>query len=418
MPGAVIDGDNGPVTTTATGKRLLHRLLDPVGALPPLTWRGQLFDIAVALALTLTAVAVTGGATLGEPRPPGPFVPFEPHRPGWALLTLAVVAPLTVRRRWPLATLSIVLATTPLVAGVEAALRLSFYACVIAAYTAAVYSPYRIPALAGLPVAVVLHANLQNGPPAVPAEFVPFLILAPVAVAADGLRRWRRRAGDEHARHAALERQQAEELRRAAGDERARIARELHDVVTHNVSMMIIQAGAARKIMDAQPAQAREALLSIEAGGRAAMTELRHVMGLLAVDGTGTDLAPQPGLDRLPALVAHLARGGIDVTLATTGRPRPVPDGVGLAAYRVAQEALTNTVTHAAGAAAQVRVDYADDGLRIEVVDTGGAETGAGTGRGLLGLRERVAVYGGALHAGPRLTGGWRVDARIPWEEP
>jgi signal transduction histidine kinase len=214
-------------------------------------------------------------------------------------------------------------------------------------------------------------------------------------------------------------------LGRATEQERARIARELHDVVTHNVSMMVIQAGAARKVVDTTPDQAREALLAIEAGGRAAMTELRHVMGLLTMDSDGpdpagtTDLMPQPGLDGLPTLIARVRHTGIPVELTTSGRPRPVPPGVELAAYRVVQEALTNTVKHAAGATATVLVEYGADQLRVEVTDTGGAShspAGTGNGRGLIGLRERLAVYGGTLRTGPRLRGGYRVDARIPLE--
>jgi signal transduction histidine kinase len=203
---------------------------------------------------------------------------------------------------------------------------------------------------------------------------------------------------------------------------------ELHDVVTQNVSVMVVQAGAARKVMDTAPEQTREALLAIEAGGRAAMTELRHVMGLLTMDSAGpdpagaADLAPQPGLDRLDALVGRLADSGVPVTLTRSGQPRPVPAGVELAAYRVVQEALTNTVKHAAGASATVRVEYATDHLRVQVTDTGGAPgapgapAATGGGHGLIGLRERLAVYGGTLLAGPRLTGGYRVDARIPLE--
>ncbi|BCY10315.1 sensor histidine kinase [Actinoplanes sp. L3-i22] len=385
----------------------MNGLLRRSGSLPPLSWRGQVFD--VLLAVTLLGAAVLAGSgdapqPQQTPRVAGPlFPPIEQHQSGWVLVL--VVVPLCVRRRYPLAGLAAVLATAPFVAGNDAALRVSFYACVIAAYTAAVYSPYRIPALAGLGAGAVLYAGLQDGAPTVPPEVVPVLVLGALAVAADGLRRWRLRAG-----------QRAVALRHAAEHERARIARELHDVVTHHVSMMIIQAGAARKVLDGAPEQAREALLAIEAGGRAAMTELRHVMGLLAPDDTG-DLAPQPGLDRLDALVDRLSGSGVPVTLTRTGRPRPMPAGVELAAYRVVQEALTNTVKHAAGASAAVVVDYGPDQLRVRVTDTGGAPRGpAGAGRGLIGLRERLAVYGGTLHSGPRPAGGYRVDARIPVE--
>ncbi|WP_241825068.1 sensor histidine kinase [Micromonospora sp. CB01531] len=252
-------------------------------------------------------------------------------------------------------------------------------------------------------------------------------MLIPIAIATDGLRRWRRRAEEERARTAALQRERQEALRHAAEQERARIARELHDVVTHNVSMMVIQAGAARRVMAADQEQAREALLAVEAGGRAAMSELRHVMGLLTMNADGADpagsadLAPQPGLDRLDALVAGVRVSGVPVQLRVAGQPRPVPEGIQLAAYRVVQEALTNTVKYAAGASATVVVDYHADHLRVEVVNGSGAPRGpaaTGSGRGLIGLRERLAVYGGTLLAGPRPTGGYRVRAQIPLEAP
>jgi signal transduction histidine kinase len=308
-------------------------------------------------------------------------------------------------------------------------LRLSFYVCVIAAYSAAVYSPYRVPALASLPVTALLMGELQQDAAepalggainAVPQGAVPFLILAPIAVAAWGLRTLRARADAEQARVAAMERESVEAVRRAAEEERARIARELHDVVTHNVSVMVIQAGAARKVLTASPEQAREALLSVEASGRAAMTELRHVMGLLTMDGGSPDLAPQPGMAELESLVGRVRDVGLPVELMVTGRPgAALPDGVDLAGYRVVQEALTNAVKHAAGASAVVRVDFRADRLSIEVTDTGGRRppsTDAGSGRGLIGLRERLALYGGTLHAGPRIRGGYRVAAVIPLE--
>ncbi|MFD0823393.1 sensor histidine kinase, partial [Micromonospora zhanjiangensis] len=215
---------------------------------------------------------------------------------------------------------------------------------------------------------------------------------------ANGRRAWRRRADEERARLAALEREQDEALRRAAGQERARIARELHDVVTHNVSMMVIQAGAARKVLDTGPDQAREALLAVEAGGRTALSELRHVMGLLTMNtdemdtGEPGDLVPQPGLDRLAALVAGVRDTGLPVELTVTGRSRPVSAGVGLAGYRVVQAALTNTVRHAPGASATVTVEYAADHLRIEVTDTGGTPAGPVVGSPLGSAVDRSAV--------------------------
>ncbi len=449
MPQARTVGENGLVMSVAVAGRLrdgVRLLLRPSGPLPRLSWRGQIFDVIVALGLGLAAILVGDEGDVERRSPvvvydpghpmqvpatpvPEPFLPIEHDQAGWTVvMLLVVVLPLVFRRRYPLVVLWIVLGTAPLVSDYDAALRLSFYACVIAAYTAAVYSPYRVPALASLPVAAFLYTQIrEEAVPTVPDDAVPFLILIPIAVAADGLRRWKRRADEGRAQLSILEREQAEALRRAAERERARIARELHDVVTHNVSVMVIQAGAARKVMDANPDQAREALLAVEAGGRAAMAELRHVMGLLTMDSDGpdpaatTDLTPQPGLDRMEALVQRVRDTGIPVELTVAGQPRPLLPGVELTAYRVVQEALTNTVKHAAGATATVLIEYGIDQLRVEVTDTGGtpgASAATGNGHGLIGLRERLAVYGGTLHTGRRLSGGYRVKALVPLEAP
>ncbi|MGI5152063.1 sensor histidine kinase [Plantactinospora sp. CA-294935] len=459
-------GKNDLVMKGAMAGRLwawLRLLLEPSGPLPTLSWRGRAFDVVVALGLLLAAIVEGdsqdrehGGPSvsfdnqdLAEPIPPldqippldpdppraprrpmpDPFLPIEDYEIGSTVVMLVVVVlPLVLRRRYPLAVLWAVLVTAPLASDYNAALRVSFYACVIAAYTAAVYSPYRVPALASLPVAAFLYTQIrESAVPTVPDNAVPFLILIPIVLAANGLRRWKRRADEDRARLSRLEHEQAEALRRAAEHERARIARELHDVVTHNVSVMVIQAGAARKVMRTSPDQAHDALLSVEAGGRAAMAELRHVMGLLTMDSDGGDpagtggLTPQPGLDRLEALVQRVRDAGTAVELTVSGQPRPLLPGIELTAYRVVQEALTNTVKHATGATATVLVEYGTEQLRVEATDTGGTPgvaAGTGNGHGLIGLRERLAVYGGTLRAGPRLRGGYRVTARIPLEAP
>jgi len=209
----------------------------------------------------------------------------------------------------------------------------------------------------------------------------------------------------------------------AVDSERDRIARELHDIVSHNVSLMVIQAGAARQVVVGAPHDATDALLAVEASGRAAMTELRNLLGLLAPDGTGEDdLLPQPGMSRLEELVDRVAFAGLPVELKVEGEQRPLAPGLDLTAYRVIQEALTNALKHAPGAHASVNVRYTDRYLRLEVLNTGPsiltgqvpvARSGI-NGRGLLGLRERVAVFGGQLDARRRLGGGFRVRARIP----
>ncbi|WP_372346102.1 sensor histidine kinase [Streptomyces sp. KL116D] len=411
---------------------------------PPLrpTRRAWQFDVLVALVLAVVTVYYgidnAGNVVVREIAPGVAVVVPRPSGPGGlaAMTALAAVASgaLALRRRCPLAVLGVVTAAT--LATPQSVMRLTFYAFVIAVYSAAVHSPYRVAALTALSVSVLLVGTAGNSvTPIVPNEYIALLILVPMAMAAVGLRTWKLRTDEGRSRLSALEREQAAALRRAVEHERARIARELHDVVTHNVSVMVIQAGAARKIMKSSPEQAGEALLAVEAGGRAAMTELRHVMGLLTLpdedardvgadDGASVadpvvELAPQPGLDQLESLVGRVRATGLKVALTVTGPPRPLPPGLELAAYRVVQEALTNTVKHAVGADAAVTVDYGARRLRVEVTDTGGRPgAGTGGGRGLIGLRERLGVYDGTLHTGRRLTGGYRVEALIPLETP
>ncbi|WP_344467882.1 sensor histidine kinase [Kitasatospora kazusensis] len=250
-----------------------------------------------------------------------------------------------------------------------------------------------------------------------------------------------------------LEKERESAARSAVEAERARIAEELHDVVSHNVSLMVVQAGAAREVLPTMPGAAEAALLAVEGAGRDAMTELRHLLGLLAPaqDGgddraDGSELSPQPSLSRLSPLIDRIAFAGLPVEVRISGEPRALPAGIDLTAYRIVQEALTNALKHGDGGKAEVTVRYADHYLRVEVLNSGpsvlsstpsapaarteragradgraaerAAGRGDGAGRGLLGLRERVAVYGGDLDAQRRLGGGYRVRARIPLDRP
>ena len=216
--------------------------------------------------------------------------------------------------------------------------------------------------------------------------------------------------------------------------ERARIASELHDIVSHNVSLMVVQAGAAREVLATMPEEAAAAMGAVEAAGRDAMTELRHLLGLLAPAADGSEepepegFSPQPSLSRLSPLIDRFAFAGLPVEVRISGEPRPLPGGIDVTAYRIVQEALTNALKHGEGVTAEVTVRYADHYLRVEVLNSGpsvlsGSSAPApkqadGAGRGLLGLRERVAVYGGDLDARRRLGGGFRVRARIPLDRP
>nr|WP_245652937.1 histidine kinase [Herbidospora sakaeratensis] len=388
-------------------------------------------DVVVALVLTFVVLAVakdlTGSAEYlslrpeSDPLPPPlPVLPEVPDGSGPApgspppLVLVALTAlPLAVRRRFPLATCWVVLAAA--LATQAAATWITVLTCAVATYGAVVHGRNRVLAMGGLVLAAVLAGVAFRDVAPAPSWMGPFVVLLGVGVAASFV-----------GRLAELRRAQEEATRRAVAEERSRIAAELHDVVTHNVSVMVIQAGAARKVVDVEPELSKEALLAIESGGRAAMAELRHVMGLLAgpggdrLDGPADGLEPQPGLDRLDALVDGVRAAGVPVR-TEVAPPGPLPPGVDLAAYRVVQEALTNTLKHAPGAAASVRIGGDAEWLEIEVTDTGGTRGGgprAPGGRGLMGLRERLAVYGGTLEAGRTVDGGFRLAARVPWGTP
>jgi signal transduction histidine kinase len=222
------------------------------------------------------------------------------------------------------------------------------------------------------------------------------------------------RARDQRA--AALEREREERERAAASEERQRIARELHDVVAHGVVLMVLQAQGARRILDQDPERARAALGAIEETGQHALGELRRSLGLVRDRGAGSELQPQPGLADLATLVEEMREVGLQVELRIEGPPRPLADAVDRSAYRIVQEALTNTVKHAGLVSTRVTITYASDDLRVEITDDGPGPParGDGAGHGLAGMRERVRLYGGELdaHAGERR--GFVVRARIP----
>ena len=397
--------------------------------------------------------------------------------PAAGILVSAVLttAPLAFRRIYPITAFCVILGAV--IGSSGHGTTITFAAAIFAAYSAVAYSPYRRAALLSvLAGAVIVTAAYPNTTPPVPERFTAMLILIPTVAVGIAIRVWRRRAGESAER---LRRAQAEheaETRRAVELERARIASEMHDVVTHNVSVMVVQAGAARRVLDSSPGEAREALLAVEASGRTAMTELRHLLGLLAPSGDAEPgpaavaaqqapvaaeagdaaLTPQPGVARIPALLARVRGAGMPVELSVdappgasevsgaSGAPQALPPGIDLAAFRVVQEGLTNVLKHAGPARTTVRLQYRPQDLLVTVSDDGpppgsapaaaagpgagarpGVVPGAGAGpgpgsvpggRGLIGLRERIAVYGGELDAGPRPGGGWRLAARIPLE--
>ena len=415
----------------------------------PSGW-GLTLDAAVAVGLAAAAVAEVAvrADELRTALPGAGIVVTTAAHASAAVLACAALTglPLAARRLAPITVWLVVVAAAVALQN-TAVPPVAFGSAVLAAYSAVAHSRYR-----NLAVGVVLVVTLgitvtfANTLPRFPGRLSALFAIIPALAAGLGLRELRRRLRDSAARLSdsaqRLERAQAEHeaaTRRAIAAERSRIAAELHDVVTHNVSVMVVQAGAARTVLASAPGDAAEALLAVEASGRTALAELRNLLGLLSPpnDGAAAELRPQPGLGELDALVARVSAAGLPVDLQVTGTPRALPPGADLAAYRVAQEALTNVLRHAGRAAASVLVQWGeklvitvtDDGrggpaprqnlIQVaagadlaSVVSRGGVDAAAG--RGLLGLRERLSLYGGELDAGPRAGGGWQVRAVMP----
>jgi signal transduction histidine kinase len=267
--------------------------------------------------------------------------------------------------------------------------------------------PRRFALGAALLVIPTLVARAFGGGPSGSIEFVVIALIVMLLV------RRGIRGREERAELAEREREVA--AREAVVEERARIARELHDVVAHNVSMMVVQAGAERRVVDDANGSTREVLQTIEQIGRSALTEMRRLLGMLRSDADDP-LAPQPGLDDLPTLVGQVREAGLPVELHVDGERRELPVGIELSAYRIVQEALTNALKHAGKAHASVRVRYGADSLELEIVDDGAGARApvASGGHGLVGMRERVALYGGRLDAGRRPSGGFAVRVLLP----
>ena len=406
------------------------------------TARAISVDIVLAAAATV-ALLVTLGRTSADQQPGmvlgqgGPvYVATARGLAGWRtiLLATASTAPLALRRLCPMTAFWLILGAAAATPGYWETV-ITVIVVIAAAYSAVAYSRFRGAALLCVPASGMLVTAAFHGapPPRLTESGAAVLGLGAILMVGNAMHGWRRQAGDSQARLAGLQAEHEAATRRALELERARIAGELHDVVTHNVSVMIVQAGAARQVLAAAPDQARSAMLAVEASGRAAMTELRHLLGLLGPPGAADDgipgdgarasqdLRPQPGLRQLRSLVDRVAAAGLPVDLQIGDVPQGLPPGPDLAAFRVVQEGLTNVIKHAGRPRTNVSVDYRDGDLVVEVADAGpptliAGLTLPGAGRGLLGLRERMALYGGELAAGPGPDGGWLVRARIPAE--
>ena len=380
-----------------------RRLWDWLHGVPPLV-----SDSVLAVVLTVAAVVEFRLYHPGLSAAPG----LDTHMAGVLLFTL----PLVVRRRHPLVCTGLQIAGSALVLAQPP--YTAIFASVLGVYSLCVYGPTPWLAVGWILIGVI---SLQAGLPGVRMQVAPSLELLLVGTVAllGGLATRQRQAQarllQERAQRLERERDLASQI--AVAEERTRIARDLHDVVAHSVSLIVVQAGAARMVRG-QPPRAVEALRLVESSGRQALEELRHLVGLLGSDQE-PDLAPQPGLAQLETLAATVGSAGLTVRVRITGSRRELPPGLDLTAYRIVQEALTNTLKHAPGASAEVHVDFRNGELGVEVIDTGGRtkpiEAPAG-GHGLAGMRERVAVYRGRLETGPRAEGGFRVRALLPLE--
>jgi len=244
--------------------------------------------------------------------------------------------------------------------------------------------------------------------------FIPLrFVVAWVAGYALRERAERAEAAEERAVRAEREREAA--ARVAVAEERARIARELHDIVAHAVSVMVLQVGAVRHKLPDAPAEDRDALRAVERAGRTALAEMRRLLAAIRPDGDEAELLPQPGLDGLDSLLGEIGRAGLPVQLHVDGEPFPLPRGIDLSAYRIVQEGLTNALKHARASDADVTVRYRPDEVEIEVRDNGhGSAPSDGLGHGLVGVRERVKIYGGEMTAGSATGGGFVLSTRLP----
>ncbi|MBW8484970.1 sensor histidine kinase [Actinomadura parmotrematis] len=368
-----------------------------------------LAPVAVLMALEWPAATASGPAHVADPLP-------------YLGLSLLLLAPLVVRRRRPRTVFAVVavvafgqwLSGTPL--------AIADVAVLIAMYTVASCCTrwWGLAALLVTEAGCALEAARQY-----PGDWTrargPFLFLGVVAVGI-GLFGVYMRTRREHLaaleeRAARLERERDTEVRMARSAERARIARELHDVVAHNVSVIVVQADGAAFAIDTDPARAKQALAAISGTGRLALTEMRRLLGVLREADDSGPFAPQPGVEQLADLADQIRRAGLPVAVRVEGTPRELPEGLQLTVFRIVQEALTNALKHAGpDASAEVVLGYGGDAVAVRVADDGrgAAAVSDGRGHGLVGMRERAAVYGGEVTAGPRPGGGFEVAVRVP----
>ncbi|MEO7837393.1 MAG: sensor histidine kinase [Acidimicrobiales bacterium] len=373
--------------------------LDRLRRMPP--WR---IDVLLATCFVLAGMTTTNQAN----------AVYAP-RDGVAIgLILATTLPYYARRLAPLPVFAVSMTAV-------AALFVNGYpggalpmVIAVGAYTVGAYRPLREVVLAAAFMDLAFVAMvLADSPDFGGAEFVTSVAVFGATMLVGWTMQSRR------LRLEALEREQGEASRRAAADERLRIAQELHDVVAHSLGLIAVQAGVGMHVIDTDPAEARRALEHISRTSRSSLAEIRRMLGMVRSGEGSPSYAPTPGLADLPRLLHEVADAGLPVELMSAPGSDGVPAGVGLAAYRIVQEALTNTLRHAHARRATVLLDVEAGTLHVVVTDDGSGPNGGGrpSGHGLVGMRERVEVYGGSLEVGPGPDGGFRVDASLPYDE-
>src|SRR5262245_28928086 len=349
--------------------------------------------------------------------------PGSPTTPLWfSLSAIAVlVLPLFARRRFPFAAPAWYWILAAALTFIDAPLvTFPDSLNVVGIATAFLLGNLRDRRLAAIGLVIVtasIVTVVYNIPGPQPVSWLIFIPLRFVAgwVAGYALRERSEQAEAAEERAAQAERDREAAARIAVAEERARIARELHDIVAHAVSVMVLQVGAVRHRLPAASAEDREALRSVERAGRMALSEMRRLLAAMRSDGDGLELGPQPGLDGLDSLLDEVGRAGLPVELHVDGEPFPLPRGIDLSAYRIVQEGLTNALKHAQASDANVTVRYRPDQVEIEVRDNGAGGTATdGLGHGLVGVRERVKIYGGEMSAGTPPEGGFVLSTRLP----
>ena len=376
--------------------------------------RSLVADLLLAAGLTaLSVLSAHGDAARGA------------HVPALTYpLMLGFLPAIALRRRWPGTTFTLMALAQAGLVVLRAQPSANVLAWLVAPYSAAAYCTRRVQLIIAASAAFALvllglplgHAWAQRG------EAIELIVIAAGAWIAGTVVRSRRAAADEMLQRARrLEYEREEHAQQVIAQERLRIARELHDIVAHKLSIVVVHAQAAQRVAD--PARATELMATVEETGRGALEEMRRLLGVLrpASDEPDTSPAqPQPGLAVLDSLVDEVRAAGLPVTMTLSGQPVPLPDALDLSAYRIVQEALTNVLKHAGPARASVHVQYAEDRIEVTVADDGNGAPAAvpGSGHGLTGMRERAKLLGGALEAGPRPGGGFRVRATLPISSP